>query len=123
MEIRKGEVADGHPDLTPSASPSAFMLLAARRLITALPRTRTMTAALSTLAKSKAAVLANWQGTSVTGGNTKLFINGKFEESKTDKWMDVLDPVCLPRSPMRLLIVAVDTNSAYKSPGNHKRRV
>lgn len=51
------------------------------------------TSGLSTLAKSKASVLANWQGTSVSGGNSKLFINGKFEESKTDKWMDVHDPV------------------------------
>lgn len=36
---------------------------------------------------------AEWKGTSLTGGKTKNFINGEFADSKTDKWLDVHDPV------------------------------
>ena len=39
-------------------------------------------------------ISAEWKGTSLIGGKTKNFINGQFVDSKTDKWLDVNDPVC-----------------------------
>lgn len=51
-------------------------------------------ATLSALAHPIAEKLsADWKGTSMTGGKTKNFIGGEFVESKTDKWLDVNDPV------------------------------
>ncbi|KAG8951755.1 hypothetical protein FRC03_012395 [Tulasnella sp. 419] len=38
------------------------------------------------------AISTNWKGTSATGGTTKNFIGGEFVESKTDRWLDVVDP-------------------------------
>lgn len=34
-----------------------------------------------------------WKGTDTVGGSTKLFVGGQFVESKTDRWIDVNDPV------------------------------
>jgi hypothetical protein len=46
-------------------------------------------------ADTKAAELQsqNWKGTATDGSDTKLFIGGEFVASKTDKWIDVHDPV------------------------------
>ncbi|KAG8927082.1 hypothetical protein FRC02_008473 [Tulasnella sp. 418] len=38
------------------------------------------------------AISTNWKGTSATGGTAKNFIGGEFVESKTDRWLDVVDP-------------------------------
>jgi malonate-semialdehyde dehydrogenase (acetylating)/methylmalonate-semialdehyde dehydrogenase len=38
---------------------------------------------------------SQWKGTNFLGGTTKNFIDGEFRESKTEKWIDVLDPVSL----------------------------
>lgn len=59
-------------------------------------------AGLSPLARPVATeISAKWKGTSMTGGTTKNFIGGQFAESKTDKWLEAVDPVCplvsLPR--------------------------
>ena len=60
---------------------------------------------LSWKAKAAAGALSGkWEGTSVTGGTTKNFINGEFVESKasSDKWLEVHDPstqVLLNRVP------------------------
>lgn len=52
-------------------------------------------AGLSALARPVAEqISAEWKGTSMIGGATKNFIGGQFVESKTDKWLDVHDPVC-----------------------------
>ena len=34
-----------------------------------------------------------WQGISLNGGKAKNFIGGSFVESKTEKWIDIHDPV------------------------------
>ena len=48
---------------------------------------------LSEAVRVKAEELSAWKGTSATGGNTKNFIGGEFVESKTETWIDVVDPV------------------------------
>lgn len=48
---------------------------------------------LSEAVRAKAEGLSAWKGTSATGENTKNFIGGEFVESKTDTWIDVVDPV------------------------------
>ena len=54
------------------------------------------TSVLSPVARAKAErISAEWKGTSAIGGSTKNYIGGQFLESKTDKWIDVLDPVCI----------------------------
>ena len=51
--------------------------------------------ALNATARSKAEQISSeWQGTSATGGNTKNYIDGKFVDSNTTEWHDVVDPVC-----------------------------
>lgn len=46
--------------------------------------------------REKAELLSSsWKGTNASGENTKNYIGGEFVESKTDKWIDVLDPVSL----------------------------
>ncbi|KAF8577890.1 Methylmalonate-semialdehyde dehydrogenase [Ramaria rubella] len=48
---------------------------------------------LTSLARAKAEEISkNWKGTSATGGKTKNYIGGKFVESQTTEWIDVLDP-------------------------------
>ena len=50
-------------------------------------------AQLSQIALSRAKdVESNWQGTSMLGGTTKNYIDGKFVESSTSSWLDVNDP-------------------------------
>ena len=47
----------------------------------------------STLAQQQAAAAdGNWAGTSTSGGDTKLYVEGKWVSSKTDRWIDVHDP-------------------------------
>jgi hypothetical protein len=47
------------------------------------------------LAETEAADLQsqNWKGTSTNGSDTKLFMGGEFVSSKTERWIDVNDPV------------------------------
>ena len=47
------------------------------------------------LAETEAANLQsqNWKGTSTNGSDTKLFMGGEFVSSKTERWIDVNDPV------------------------------
>lgn len=50
-------------------------------------------AQLSQIALSRAKdVESKWQGTSMLGGTTKNYIDGKFVESSTSSWLDVNDP-------------------------------
>ncbi|KIJ23593.1 hypothetical protein M422DRAFT_195746 [Sphaerobolus stellatus SS14] len=51
------------------------------------------TAALNAVARARAEEISNnWKGTNATGGKTKNFIGGKFLESSTTEWIDVVDP-------------------------------
>ncbi|KAJ7022439.1 methylmalonate-semialdehyde dehydrogenase [Mycena alexandri] len=48
---------------------------------------------LSSFSQSRAEELSSeWKGTNFLGGTTKNFIDGEFRESKTEKWIDILDP-------------------------------
>lgn len=50
-------------------------------------------AQLSQIALSRAQdVDSKWQGTSMLGGTTKNYVDGKFVESSTSSWLDVNDP-------------------------------
>ncbi|KAJ1030851.1 hypothetical protein NDA18_002080 [Ustilago nuda] len=50
-------------------------------------------ARLSQIALSRAQLVdSKWQGTSMLGGTTKNYIDGKFVESSTSSWLDVNDP-------------------------------
>ncbi|CCF53941.1 hypothetical protein NDA14_002214 [Ustilago hordei] len=50
-------------------------------------------AQLSQIALSRAQLVdSKWQGTSMLGGTTKNYIDGKFVESSTSSWLDVNDP-------------------------------
>ena len=47
----------------------------------------------STLAQQQAAAAdGKWAGTSTSGSDTKLYIDGKFVSSTTDRWINVHDP-------------------------------
>ncbi|RDX52025.1 methylmalonate-semialdehyde dehydrogenase [Lentinus brumalis] len=78
---------------------------------------------LSATAKSKAEKISqDWKGTSATGANTKNFIGGEFVESKTEKWIDVVDPASqtlltrVPETTSSEFEQAVDAASqAYKT--------
>jgi len=55
----------------------------------------TSASTLNTTARAIAEQLsADWKGTSLVGGTTKNYIGGKFVESKTENWLEILDPVC-----------------------------
>lgn len=51
--------------------------------------------------------------------NTKLFINGQFVESSTDKWIDIHNPVsthnCLVKCSFELLFLLVTQGWAFTS--------
>jgi malonate-semialdehyde dehydrogenase (acetylating) / methylmalonate-semialdehyde dehydrogenase len=47
---------------------------------------------LSNLAAQRANSLSKWSGVSYQGGQVSNYISGEFSESKTDKWIQVLDP-------------------------------
>ena len=73
-----------------SKLPRTTLKLRMRTLTTSAPRM----SSLGATAKAKAEKISQeWAGTSATGGSTKNFIGGEFVESKTDKWIEVLDPV------------------------------
>jgi len=56
-------------------------------------RTRKPLVDLKPEVREKAELLSSsWKGTNASGGNTKNYIGGQFVESKTEKWIDVLDP-------------------------------
>lgn len=56
---------------------------------------------LAPIARERAEQLsANWKGTSASGENTKNFIGGQFVESKADKLIDVVDPVCAAKNSL-----------------------
>lgn len=72
------------------------------------PRTRKPLIDLKPDVREKAELLSSsWKGTNASGGNTKNYIGGEFVESKTDKWIDVLDP-----SSQTLLTKVPETTSA-----------
>lgn len=55
----------------------------------------TRVSGLNATSRAKAEQLsADWRGTSLVGGTTKNYIGGEFVDSKTDKWIDLHDPVC-----------------------------
>lgn len=67
-----------------------------RRRVTSARCYTTRASGLSATARSKAEhISANWKGTSLVGGTTKNYIGGEFVESKTEKWIELHDPVCL----------------------------
>ncbi|XP_006454650.1 hypothetical protein AGABI2DRAFT_189895, partial [Agaricus bisporus var. bisporus H97] len=80
-------------------------------------------AGLSPLARPVATeISAKWKGTSMTGGTTKNFIGGQFAESKTDKWLEAVDPSTqtllskVPQTTSQEFEQAVDAAShAFKS--------
>lgn len=65
-------------------------------------------------ADTKAAELQsqNWKGTVTDGSDTKLFIGGEFVSSKTNKWIDVHDPVRLS-SLLRFIFVRKSVKLNY----------
>ncbi|KAI6162069.1 methylmalonate-semialdehyde dehydrogenase [Pisolithus thermaeus] len=79
--------------------------------------------ALNATARAKADKLsADWRGTSAAGNNTKNYIGGEFVDSKTDEWLDVLDPATqtlltrVPQTTSSEFAQAVHAAShAYKS--------
>lgn len=83
--------------------------------------------ALSALAHPKAEALsAEWKGTSATGKNTKLFINGEFVESEASEYIDVHDPVCdfmILRDAFSngLAIYIVHPDGPHQGSANHLR--
>lgn len=38
---------------------------------------------------------SKWKGTSTLGGTTKNFVHGQFVDSKTERWVEVRDPVSM----------------------------
>ncbi|TFK83657.1 methylmalonate-semialdehyde dehydrogenase [Polyporus arcularius HHB13444] len=101
--------------------PLPAQLRGVRAMATAAPRPAL--SGLSAAAKSKAEKISqDWKGTSATGANTKNFIGGEFVESKTDKWIDVVDPASqtlltrVPETTPAEFEQAVDAASqAYKT--------
>ena len=67
-------------------------------------------------------ITAQWKGANASGENVKNYIGGQFVDSQTEKWMDVIDPVCLhhPHVWWELIVVAtVDANSAVSCSGDN----
>lgn len=70
-----------------------------RSLATAV--SRTPLSGLNAAARAKAEqITSQWKGTNASGENVKNYIGGKFVDSKTEQWIDLLDPV-RPRRPLR----------------------
>lgn len=84
----------------------------------------TRASGLNATARAKAEqVSADWKGTSLTGGTTKNYIGGEFVESKTDKWIELHDPVCAVAVHLfvkQTVLSAVNTNIAVTSSRNHQ---
>ena len=63
-----------------------------RGLATAV--SRSPLSSLNAVARAKAEqITAQWKGTNASGENVKNYIGGKFVDSQTDKWIDLVDPV------------------------------
>ena len=63
-----------------------------RGLATAI--SRTPLSGLNAVARAKAEqVTAQWKGTNASGENVKNYIGGNFVDSKSDQWIDLVDPV------------------------------
>ena len=78
-------------------SPSIFLQV---RAYTMDNRPKNPLVGLNPAVRSRAEqVVHNWKGTSASGEPTKNYIGGQFVSSSTDKWIDVLDPVCDHTSP------------------------
>lgn len=77
---------------------------------------------LNAVARAKAEqITAQWKGTNASGENVKNYIGGKFVDSKTDKWIDLVDPVRShrPRCLAELTVAfTVDPNPAFTRPRN-----
>ena len=83
------------PHRTPSL-PSPIRLPHPRSYSMATPdiRSKNPLVGLSPAVRARAEpIVQQWKGTSASGEPTKNFIGGQFVESKTTKWIDVLDPV------------------------------
>lgn len=49
---------------------------------------------LNAVSRAKAEqITTQWKGTNASGENVKNFIGGKFVDSKSDQWIDLVDPV------------------------------
>jgi malonate-semialdehyde dehydrogenase (acetylating)/methylmalonate-semialdehyde dehydrogenase len=63
-----------------------------RGLATAI--SRAPLSGLNAVARAKAEqISAEWKGTNASGENVKNYIGGKFVDSKSEQWIDLLDPV------------------------------
>jgi len=63
-----------------------------RSLATAV--SRAPLSALNVVARAKAEqITAEWKGTNASGENVKNYIGGKFVDSKSEQWIDLVDPV------------------------------
>lgn len=82
-----------------TANVQARLLSTSASLRLAQPATATSSGAaaqLSPIALARAKdVESKWKGTSMFGGTTKNYVDGKFVESSTSNWLDVNDPVRL----------------------------
>lgn len=73
-----------------------------RRLYASAAAASRTSSATTTLARRHAeAESGRWKGTDTLGGPTKLYIDGSFVDSATDRWIDVHDPVRSPILPRR----------------------
>ena len=82
---------------------------------------------LNPAARAKAEqITAQWKGTNASGENVKNYIGGKFVDSKTNKWIELVDPV-RPHRPLRrgelMVIIIVNANLTFPGPGNNLLRV
>ena len=49
---------------------------------------------LNAVARAKAEqITAHWKGTNTSGEGVKNYIGGKFVDSQTERWIDLVDPV------------------------------
>jgi hypothetical protein len=77
---------------------------------------------LNVVARAKAEqITAQWKGTNASGENVKNYIGGKFVDSNTEKWIELVDPV-RPYRPQCLAelmsVIIVDANPDFTRPGN-----
>ncbi|TAQ87447.1 hypothetical protein B7494_g4223 [Chlorociboria aeruginascens] len=101
-------------------APSDFNM-ANRKAVMALPELR----GYATMAEQMRNAPNKWKGTSTTGGETKLYINGEWISSKTRDWIEVHDPSTqtvltkVPKSTPAELNAAVQAaSSAFESWSN-----
>jgi hypothetical protein len=82
---------------------------------------------LNAAARAKAEqITAQWKGANASGENVKNYIGGKFVDSTTEKWIDLVDPVRILRLPCRTELTGattVDANPAFTCPRNNSVRI